>query len=70
MICVFLIYDGNSRRLNRKRFYGEAGNPTCNPDLQGIAHPLHHGGYTGEYNEERVYKCHDSKGKFVLFSFG
>ena len=30
MICVFF-YDGNSRRLNRKWFYGEAGNRTCDP---------------------------------------
>ena len=27
-VCWF--YDGNSRRLNRKWFYGEAGNLTCN----------------------------------------
>ena len=31
MICVFLVYDGNSRRLNQKWFYGEAGNRTCDP---------------------------------------
>ena len=31
MICVFLVYDGNSRRLNRKWFNGEAGNRTCDP---------------------------------------
>ena len=36
MICV---YDRNSRWLNRKWFYGEAGNRTCDPwfTLQGIA---------------------------------
>ena len=26
-----LLYDGNPRRLNRKWFYGEAGNRTCDP---------------------------------------
>ena len=31
MICVFLVYDGNSRRLNQKWFYGEPGNRTCDP---------------------------------------
>ena len=31
MICVFLAYDGNSRRLNRKWLNGEAGNRTCDP---------------------------------------
>ena len=31
MICVFLVYDGNSRRPNRKWFYGEAANRTCDP---------------------------------------
>ena len=29
-VC-FLVYDGNSRRLNQKWFYGEAGNRTCDP---------------------------------------
>ena len=29
--CVCVFYDGNSRRLNRKWFYGEAGNRTCDP---------------------------------------
>ena len=28
-MCVF--YDGNSRRFNRKWFYGEAGNRICDP---------------------------------------
>ena len=36
MICVFIICR-NSRRLNQKWFYGEAGNQTCDPGLQGIA---------------------------------
>ena len=35
MVCVFF-YDGNSRRLNRKWFYGGAGNRTCDPWLQDI----------------------------------
>ena len=30
-LCVFLVYDGNSRRLNQTWFYGEAGNRTCDP---------------------------------------
>ena len=29
VVCVF--YDGNSRRLNQKCFYGEAWNLTCDP---------------------------------------
>ena len=29
VVCVF--YDENSRRLNRKWFYGEVGNRTCDP---------------------------------------
>ena len=29
-VC-FLVYDGNSRRLNQKWFYGEAGNRPCDP---------------------------------------
>ena len=29
----FLVYDGNSRRLSQKWFYGEAGNRTCDPFL-------------------------------------
>ena len=46
MICVFLIYDGNSRRLNRKWFYGEAGNRTCNPWFtRHSAYLLHHAGF-------------------------
>ena len=46
MICVFIIYDGNSRRLNRKWFYGEAGNRTCDPWFtRHSAYPLHHGGF-------------------------
>ena len=43
-MCVF--YDGNSRRLNQKWFYGEAGNRAC--DLwftRHRAYPLHHGGF-------------------------
>ena len=45
MICVFLLYDGNSRRLNQKWFYGEAGNRTCDPWFtRHSAYPLHHGG--------------------------
>ena len=45
MICVFLLYDGNSRRLNRKWFYGEAGIRTCDPWFtRHSAYPLHHGG--------------------------
>ena len=28
---VCLLYDWNSRRLNQKWFYGEAGNRTCDP---------------------------------------
>ena len=40
-----LLYDGNSRRLNRKWFYGEAGNRTCDPWFtRHSAYPLHHGG--------------------------
>ena len=39
MICVFLVYDGNSQRLNQKWFYGEAGNRTCDPKLF-VAFPL------------------------------
>ena len=40
-----LLYDGNSRRLNRKWFYGEAGNRTCDPWFtRHGAYPLHHGG--------------------------
>ena len=47
MICVFLLYDGNSRRLNRKWFYGEAGNRTCDPWFtRHSAYPLHHGGFS------------------------
>ena len=43
-LCV-LLYDGNSRRLNRKWFYGEAGNWTCDPWFtRHSAYPLHHGG--------------------------
>ena len=32
MICM-LFYDENTRRLNQKWFYGEAGNRTCDPWL-------------------------------------
>ena len=47
MICVCLIYDGNSRRLNRKWFYREAGNQTCDPwFIRHSAYPLHHGGFS------------------------
>ena len=46
-LCVFLLYDGNSRRLNRKWFYGEAGNRTCDPWFtRHSAYPLHHGGFS------------------------
>ena len=39
-----LLYDGSSRRLNRKWFYGEAGNQTCDPWFtRHSAYPLHHG---------------------------
>ena len=37
MICVCLLYDGNSRWLNRKWFYGEAEIEPATPVLQGIA---------------------------------
>ena len=44
-LCVYL-YDGNSRRLNRKWFDGEAGNRTCDPWFsRHSAYPLHHGGF-------------------------
>ena len=33
-------YDGNTRRLNRKKFYGEARNLTCDPGL------LNHGSFS------------------------
>ena len=36
MIFV-LLYDGNSRRLNRKWFYVEPGIEPATPGLQGIA---------------------------------
>ena len=40
---VCLSYDGNSRRLNRKWFYGEAGNRTYDPWItRHSAYPLHH----------------------------
>ena len=40
-----LLYDGNSRRLNRNWFYGEAGNRTCDPWFtRHSAYPLHHEG--------------------------
>ena len=32
----FLVYDGNSRRLNQKWFYGEPGNRTCDPFFCGF----------------------------------
>ena len=45
--CVCLLYDGSSRRLNRKWFYGEAGNRTCDPWFaRHSAYPLHHGGFS------------------------
>ena len=31
MICVFIIYDGNSRRLNRKLFFGFMEKPGFEP---------------------------------------
>ena len=41
---VCLLYNGNSRRLNRKWFYGEAGIRTCDPWFtRHSAYPLHHG---------------------------
>ena len=43
-MCLF--YDGNSRRLNQKWFYGEAGNRTCDPWFtRHSTYPLHHGGF-------------------------
>ena len=40
VMCV--LYDGKSRRLNRKWFYGEAGNRTCDPWFtRHSAYPLH-----------------------------
>ena len=45
-VYVCLLYDGNTRRLNRKWFYGEAGNRTCDPWFtRHSAYPLHHGGF-------------------------
>ena len=42
-----LLYDGNSPRLNRKWFYGEAGNRTCYPWFtRHSTYPLHHGGFS------------------------
>ena len=39
-----LLYDGNSLRLDRKWFYGEAGIRTCDPWFtRHSAYPLHHG---------------------------
>ena len=47
MICVFIIWR-NSRRLNRKWFYGEAGNRTCDPWFtRHSAYPLQHGAKFG-----------------------
>ena len=50
---VCLLYDGNSQRLNRKWFYGEAGNRTCDPWFsRHSAYSLHHGGFRVTiYNE-------------------
>ena len=52
MICVFLLYDGSTRRLTESgfmcflRFYGEAGNRTCDPWFtRHSAYPLHHRGF-------------------------
>ena len=48
-MCVF--YDGNSLRLNRKWFYGEAGNQTCDPWFtKHSAYLLHHGGLMNFHN--------------------
>ena len=47
---VCLLYNGNSRRLNRKWFYREAGIRTCDPWFTRYnAYPLHHGGFSAPY---------------------
>ena len=35
MICMFILRR-NTRRLNRKWFYGEARNRTCDPGVQAV----------------------------------
>ena len=67
MICVFLLYDGSTRRLTESGFmcflwfYGEAGNRTCDPWFtRHSAYPLHHGGFS-----LLEITCH---GSFILYN--
>ena len=67
MICVFLFYDGSTRRLTESGFmcflwfYGEAGNRTCDPWFtRHSAYPLHHGGFTGDHDLVVMVELHAS----------
>ena len=61
---IYVLFDGNSRRLNGKWFYGEAGNRTCDPCFtRHSAYPLHHGGLilSIDHHENKPIqvKCHN-----------
>ena len=51
-----LLYDGNSRRLNLKWFYGEAGNRTCDPLFtRHSTYPLHHGASAFSLGKKQLF---------------